>query len=39
MIRTKLLQDLALPGAVTLSYAYAAVMAFTRLGQVLENLA
>lgn len=35
----KLFQDFALPASVVLCYAYAAMMAFTRLGQVLETLA
>ena len=39
MRRTRLFQDFVLPAAVVLSYAYAGLMAFTRLGQVLETLA
>lgn len=39
MRRKKLFQEFALPAAVVLCYAYAAMMAFTRLGQVLETLA
>lgn len=39
MRRTKWFQDFALPAAVVLSYAYAALMAFTRLGHALETLA